>query len=244
MRTGFLILLTLLAMPNAFAMQHHVYQFERVNYSVVEVQDLNVLKLYLKSPKTNRYYHKFSNIQSELQACERLDFAMNAGMYHSDFQPVGLYIEDGNEVVALNEDRSFGNFFMQPNGMLAWNQTQAIIKTTSEYKQHSFDAIYATQSGPMLVYDGKINPKFLPDSNSLKVRNGVGIKDSTLYFVISQQRVSFYQFAQFFKQQLSVEDALYLDGSISSFYSAKTKQHDRLMNLGPIVAGVKRDECR
>ncbi|WP_109440371.1 phosphodiester glycosidase family protein [Acinetobacter haemolyticus] len=244
MKAGFLLLIGILAMQNVFAMQHQVYQFEEINYSVVEVQDFSALKLYLKSPKTNRYYHKFSNIRGELQKCEHLDFAMNAGMYHPDFQPVGLYIESGKEIVALNENSGFGNFFMQPNGVLAWNQKQAIIKTTSEYKQQRFDAIYATQSGPMLIYDRKINPKFSPNSNSLKIRNGVGIKGNTLYFVISQQGVSFYQFAQFFKQQLSVENALYLDGSISSLYSTETQQHDSLMNLGPIVAGVRSVKCR
>ena len=69
------------------------------------------------------------------------------------------------------------------------------------------------------------------------------IKDNQLYFVISKQRVSFYQFAQFFKQQLKVDNALYLDGSISSLYSSQTKRHDKTFNLGPIVGEVSRKDC-
>ena len=60
----------------------------------------------------------------------------------------------------------------------------------------------------MLVVDGKINPNFIPQSDSLKIRNGVGIKNGKLYFVISREGVSFYAFAQYFKQQLSINNAL------------------------------------
>ena len=130
------------------------------------------------------------------------------------------------------------------NGVVAWNSKQAIIKTTAEYKKQEFNAVYATQSGPMLVYKGKINPQFLADSTSFKIRNGVGIKDNQLYFVISQQAVNFYQFAQFFKQQLKIDNALYLDGSISSLYVADTRRNDQNFNLGPIVAEVAKTNCR
>jgi uncharacterized protein YigE (DUF2233 family) len=183
-------------------------------------------------------------LQKALPTCAKLNFAMNAGMYHSDFQPVGLYIEKSNQIKEINETTGFGNFFMQPNGVLAWNRKQAIIKTTADYKKQEFNAVYATQSGPMLVYKGKINSQFLADSTSLKIRNGVGIKDNQLYFVISQQAVNFYQFAQFFKQQLKIDNALYLDGSISSLYVADTRRNDQNFNLGPIVAEVAKTNCR
>ncbi|MFI7913003.1 hypothetical protein ACFMKF_18320, partial [Acinetobacter baumannii] len=39
------------------------------------------------------YYKSFDNIQYQLKACEQLTFAMNGGMFHSGFSPVGLYIE-------------------------------------------------------------------------------------------------------------------------------------------------------
>lgn len=238
MKKWWLAVCTCAFMPMADAMQHQTITVDKVNYDVIQVEHLNQLKLFLKNPNTGRYYQKFSNIQKELPACKQLSFAMNGGMYHADFQPVGLYIEQGKETEKLNQAKGFGNFFMQPNGVVAWNEKRAIIKTTADYKESDFKAKFATQSGPMLLYKGKINSQFIPDSNSLKIRNGVGVKDNQLYFVISQQRVSFYQFAQFFKQQLKVDYALYLDGSISSLYLTQNKRHDKAFNLGPIVAEV------
>ncbi|WP_181943294.1 phosphodiester glycosidase family protein, partial [Klebsiella pneumoniae] len=92
----------------------------------------------------------------------------------------------------LNEDKGWGNFFLQPNGVLAWNDKQAVILTTEQYKAKVFQPDYATQSGPMLVINGKINPLFLANSDSKKIRNGVGVKNNKLYFVISKNRVNFY----------------------------------------------------
>jgi uncharacterized protein YigE (DUF2233 family) len=96
----------------------------------------------------------------------------------------------------------------------------------------------------MLVIDGKINSLFLPDSQSNKIRNGVGIRNNKLYFVISKNSVSFYKFAQFFQRSLKVEQALYLDGSISSLYVQKDKRNDQQFEMGPIVGWVDQTECR
>lgn len=243
MKKYLLIVLGLAIVPATYAMRQQTFNVQHVQYEVIKIEDLRQLKLFLKSPNTDRYYQKFSNIKRELPKCAQLNFAMNAGMYHADFQPVGLYVENGKQINQLNEETGFGNFFMQPNGVVAWNDQQAVIKTTTEYKHDGFKPQFATQSGSMLVNNGKMNRQFLPDSNSLKIRNGVGIKDNQLYFVISKQRVSFYQFAQFFKQQLKVDNALYLDGSISSLYSSQTKRHDKTFNLGPIVGEVSRKDC-
>jgi uncharacterized protein YigE (DUF2233 family) len=47
---------------------------------------------------------------------------MNAGMYHEDFSPVGLYVEDGKEIAPLNTADAPGNFFMKPNGVFFVDQ--------------------------------------------------------------------------------------------------------------------------
>ncbi len=133
---------------------------------------------------------------------------------------------------------------MQPNGVLAWNKKQATIQITQKYAQSNFQAEYATQSGPMLVIDGKINNLFLPQSDSLKIRNGVGIKNNQLYFVISRDRISFYDFAQIFKNDLNIENALYLDGSVSSAYIPQVGRSDHRFNLGPIVGFVEQKNCQ
>ena len=48
---------------------------------------------------------------------ERLVFAMNAGMYHEDYSPVGLYIEGGKLLTRANTRPGRGNFHMKPNGV-------------------------------------------------------------------------------------------------------------------------------
>lgn len=144
----------------------------------------------------------------------------------------------------LNTSKGLGNFFLQPNGVLGWNKKRAFILTTQQYSRRDFNVDYATQSGPMLVIDGKINSLFLPDSQSNKIRNGVGIRNNKLYFVISKNSVSFYKFAQFFQRNLKVEQALYLDGSISSLYVQKDKRNDQQFEMGPIVGWVDQTECR
>ena len=160
-------------------------------------------------------------------------------MYHANYQPVGLYVAQGKQLTPLNTDTGFGNFFMQPNGVLAWNAEQAWIGKTTDYAGQNLQAAYATQSGPMLVINHQINPQFFPDATSKKIRNGVGIKGKTLYFAISQKPVSFYQFAQVFKDTLKTEQALYLDGSISSLYLPQTGREDMRHLLGPMLALVQ-----
>lgn len=214
---------------------------------VVKVQNLSRLKLFLNDA-TQQPYQSFARVEKNLPKCQSLSFSMNAGMYHANYAPVGLYVEQGKKLTDLNEQSGYGNFFMQPNGVLAWNTQKAKILTTANYKkqslsQQAFKADFATQSGPMLVMDGKINPQFLPDATSLKIRNGVGVKNNQLYFVISRDRVSFYQFAQFFQQDLAIEQALYLDGSISSVYIPQAKRHDRRYSLGPMLGIVEKSSC-
>ena len=214
-----------------------------VDADVIQVKKLSDLQLFLNDPSQQPLL-KFENIKKQLHSCQRLEFAMNAGMYHPDYAPVGLYIENRKQLTGLNEQQGFGNFFLQPNGVVAWNDQQAVIETTQDFKTSRFKANYATQSGPMLIIDGKINPKFLADSDSLKIRNGVGIKDNTLYFVITRNRVNFYQFAQFFKDELNIDNALYLDGSISSLYLPKIYREDRRYSLGPMIGLLNSKVCR
>lgn len=215
------------------------YQFLQQRYSVYRVTSPHRLHLALNDAHAQPL-NSFKAWQKHLNPAQQLQFAMNGGMFHANFQPVGLYIENGQQKSPLNLDRtSAGNFFMQPNGVLAWNRNQAYILTTQAWQQQPLQVDYATQSGPMLVINGQINPQFLADSHSKKIRNGVGIKDGQLYFVISEGRVSFYQFAQFFRQGLGIPQALYLDGSISSVYDAKTKRNDHRFALGVMVGLVE-----
>ena len=215
---------------------------QKVIADVVRIDDLSKLQLFLKDPQA-RPYKKFAVLQKNLKQCN-ISFAMNAGMYHANFTPVGLYIEQNKQQVELNQQKNkFGNFFMQPNGVVAWNDHRAVIQTTTQYQKSKFKARFATQSGPMLVINGQINPIFVKDSASLKIRNGVGIKNNQLYFVISRGKINFYEFADIFKTQLKTDQALYLDGSISSAYIPQAKRNDQIYDLGPMFVYTEAEQC-
>lgn len=215
---------------------------KKVIADAVRIDDLDQLQLFLKNQQ-GQTYKKFAAVQKERKNCQ-ISFAMNAGMYHPNFAPVGLYIEQGKQQIELNQQKNkFGNFFMQPNGLVAWNNKQAVIKTTEQYLKSNFKARYATQSGPMLLINGEINSIFVKNSDSLKVRNGVGIKNNQLYFVISRGKINFYNFADIFKSQLKTDQALYLDGSISSAFIPQAKRNDQTYDLGPMFIYSEAKNC-
>ncbi|HAQ50384.1 MAG TPA: hypothetical protein DCR13_02415 [Gammaproteobacteria bacterium] len=177
------------------------------------------LQLVWKKPSGEPYKH-FEVIDNALsEQGKTLRFAMNAGIFQQDLTPLGLYIEKGQLQYRLNRRQdAYGNFYIQPNGVFLLDSAgQADIIATTEFVMQD-NIHYATQSGPMLVIDKTINPALSPDSNSYRVRNGVGIlEDGRLVFVISRGFIRFYDFARYFLL-LGCQQALYLDGSISKMY--------------------------
>jgi uncharacterized protein YigE (DUF2233 family) len=172
---------------------------------------------------------------------ERLVFAMNAGMYHEDRSPVGLYVEAGREMKRANTAAGPGNFHLKPNGVFYVAGRSAGVMETGRYLKARVKADHATQSGPMLVIDGRIHPKISEDGPSRKIRNGVGVRDrSTVVFAISEEPVTFGAFARLFKDELGTPNALFLDGSVSSLYAPALGRNDGLLPMGPIVGALPR----
>jgi len=165
-------------------------------------------------------YQHFQHLKQALaKQNQTLVFAMNGGMYQEDLSPLGLYIEKGETQYRLSRrQQGYGNFYIQPNGFFYLTKSgEGHILATSEFKPNS-EIEYATQSGPMLLVDGEINPKLTKGSLSLRFRNGVGLlPDGRIVFSISKSFVNFYDFAEHFKQQ-GCDVALYLDGSVSRIY--------------------------
>ena len=245
-RWKYLLLSYLFCTPTAQAeIRAWTVNNSKINADVVEVTQLSQLGLYLKD-RQGKPYLQISQLQKNLQSCENMQFAMNAGMFHPDYSPVGLYVEQGRQLKKLNrQQQGWGNFLIQPNGVLAWNHQRVFLGTTQQYANQAFKAQYATQSGPMLVINRQLNSRFLADSTSYKIRNGVGLKDQSLYFVISNTPVTFHQFATFFKDKLKTPNALYLDGSISTAYIPQLQRHTRThRNLGPILAYIDDQGCK
>lgn len=115
---------------------------------------------------------------------------------------------------------------------------RAAIVPTEDYEPVA-ETRLATQSGPMLVIDGKVNPRFDADGRSRYVRNGVGVDgDGVAVFVISNAPVSFGKFARLFAGPLKCRNALYLDGAVSSLWDPANGRMDSLVPIGPMIVAV------
>jgi uncharacterized protein YigE (DUF2233 family) len=92
----------------------------------------------------------------------------------------------------------------------------------------------------MLVVDRKIHPKIRPNGTSFKIRNGVGDRDGgAVVFAIADEPVTFDAFARLFRDGLGCQNALFLDGSVSSLYAPELDRDDELTPIGPIVGVVR-----
>lgn len=213
--------------------------FEGKTYTVCEARADQDLRLFLTGPD-GALLGSFQRIEDML-APRRLAFAMNAGMYHSDRTPVGLYIQDGRESAPIVTAAGPGNFGMRPNGVFCIRPDGRFAITESRsYAAAPPACRFATQSGPMLVIDGELHPRFLPDSTSRYTRNGVGVSPDgqRALFVISGSRVSFHDFARVFRDGLGLRDALYFDGNISRLYAPGLGRNDFGFPMGPVVGLV------
>jgi uncharacterized protein YigE (DUF2233 family) len=197
------------------------------------------IELFLRDD-TGRPFKSFDRLKSWLLIRnERLRFAMNAGMFHPDLSPVGLLVQDGQQVSPLNLSDGTGNFFLKPNGVFFVSESGPRIVESSEYPALAKGVRLATQSGPILVRNGVLHPAINVASTSRLLRNGVGISGDTIMFVISEQPVNFYEIAIYFRDELHCPDALYLDGVVSSLYSTDLQRSDSRADLGPIVGVVQ-----
>ena len=212
--------------------------FEGQSYTVCEATPTDDLRLFLNGESGP--YGSFSAVNTalELQGQE-LAFAMNAGMFHRDLRPVGLYVENGVQGARLITADGPGNFGLLPNGVFCVGDGFSVIESRA-FKAARPDCRYASQSGPMLVIDGALHPRFLASSDSYNYRNGVGVaNDGRALFVISNDRVNFHSFARFYRDVLGVKNALYFDGSISRLYAPGLDRHDAGFPMGPIIGVVK-----
>jgi uncharacterized protein YigE (DUF2233 family) len=201
--------------------------FEGQNYRVVHL-DLKheQLSLHWRNPQSGQPFGDIESLRSWGQAHgQRLVFAANAGIYDRAFAPLGLYVENGKTLVPLNLSHgnpASGNFSLLPNGVFAiYPDGHAAVRTSHDFKADGKPVQWATQSGPMLLIDGKLNENFVDDSASLKWRSGVCVKTPTeVVFAVSETPVNFHTFGRLFRDKLGCRDALYLDGSISQMYVA------------------------
>ena len=209
-----------------------------VDYVIYEVNPAKQnIDFYYKDPKSSANYSSIKNLRNAVKAKgEKLVFAINAGMFVKDKSPKGLYIEDYKMIKPLDTLTGVGNFYLQPNGVFYINkERQAFVQKTMTFRVDS-TMKYATQSGPILIIDGKINPLFQEKSLNVNIRNGVGIlENGNIVFVLSKKKVNFHEFAELF-QDLGCKNALYLDGFVSRAYLPEKKWMQQDGDFGAIIA--------
>ncbi len=237
------VVMCLLAQP-ALAATCREEAYAGVDYAICDVNvTQEVLRLFLYEPDTTRPYGYFSTLNAALEDQGfALGFATNAGMYHDDRAPVGLYIEDGVTVQGVISNAGPGNFGLLPNGILCLRDRRIDVIETLRYVAEAPDCTSATQSGPMLVIDGALHPRFLRDSTSRFIRNGVGTnEDGTVAsFVISNSPVTFHAFGSMFRDHLGLKNALYFDGNVSRLRAPELGRNDIGFGaLGPIIGVVE-----
>jgi uncharacterized protein YigE (DUF2233 family) len=242
MRWVFSVVFLMILQSTGFASQSlcATQSYEGNSYSVCRI-DLTAMRLEtFNLDGSGQPIASFDALAADLKSeGQVLRFAMNAGMFGADLKPIGLYVEDGAQAKKLNNRNGYGNFHLKPNGVFYVDGNRLGVAATDDYVKLGLKPDFATQSGPMLVINGAIHPKFSETGDSFKRRNGVGmVDDHTAVFVITESVVNFYAFAKFFRDGLNCQNALFFDGSISSLYSPDLGRDDGFVPLGPMVGAV------
>lgn len=239
MRALALLLLAGLAAPQAGAAACRDVLFEETSFTLCEVTADQDLRLFNMGPEGP--FGGFRAVDQALadQGLE-LGFAMNAGMFHRDLDPVGLFVAEGVETAPLVTREGPGNFGLLPNGVFCWGEGAFRLWESRRFRDESPACRFATQSGPMLVIGGELHPRLIPDSDSLHIRNGVGVSADgrRAVFAISNDEVNFHRFARLFRDHLALPDALYFDGSVSRLHAPALGRSDGGRPIGPIVGTV------
>ncbi len=206
---------------------------------IIDVRKQDI-KLYWKDDK-NQAFRSIQNLKNWLNAKDqKLLFATNGGMYKVDNSPLGLYIQDRKLITPLNKRTASGNFYWKPNGILYLDiDNNAGVCKTEDFVTNG-RIKYATQSGPMLVFDGNIHPEFKKGSSNLNIRNGVGLlPNNELVLVMSKHEVNLYDFAKYFKE-LGCKNALSFDGFVCRTYLPEKNWVQTDGNFGVIIAVATR----
>lgn len=238
------------AVPPALAQPCEKQTFEEAKFIVcTATPGRDDLRIFWKNAH-GKPYRRFQAIAKAIADEGRtLVFAINAGMYLTDFSPIGLYVENGQELRPVSTKTMDGpagkvpNFYKKPNGVFFLNDDEAGILPTADYLKRRPKARFATQSGPMLVIKNKLNPILVGGSTDRTPRSGVGVcDDGIVRFAISEGAVNFHDFAHLFRDRLRCPNALFLDGGNGAgIYEPKLGRSDMSWHggFGPVFGLVE-----
>lgn len=244
------LLSVVVAQPAAQAQQCREQSFEGAGYVVCTIDPaVSDLQLFWKNAE-GQPYRTFSNVAKAVSnQGQDLVFAINAGMYQSDFSPLGLHVENGEKLRPADTTsiegppREIPNFYKKPNGIFFLNETGAGILPTDAFLAARPQVRLATQSGPMLVIENELHPALIPGSTDRTRRSGIGVCGGGLVrFAISDGRVNFHDFARLFRDELACPNALFLDGGRGAgLYLPEMRRNDFSWHggYGPIFGLVE-----
>lgn len=173
-------------------------------------------------------------------------FAVNGGMYGDDLKPIGYFVQNGERLADLNRadgaKEGGGNFYMKPNGVFFGTGGKwQVLGSNTFFNTIGDRPEFGTQSGPLMLVEGKLHPEIQDNGPSRAIRNGVGVDASgKAHFVISDVPVSFGQLARYFRDVVKVSNALYLDGQVSSLWDPASGRMDK-GRVGPIIVVTKQE---
>jgi uncharacterized protein YigE (DUF2233 family) len=219
---------------------------EKAEFDVVEVEDFDQMRFIASGGQTLADVR----VDLEKQFC-RVPLVMNGGMFEPSYAPVGLFISGNAVLEPLNERDGQGNFYMKPNGVFSIGSMGARIASGDDahrlfggLRARSISdpnfAGKATQSGPIVLYQGCEHPEFDPNSSSRAIRNAVGVKNvdaerTRVLFAISNTPVTFHELARLFTL-LGYPNALYLDGRVSRMDFPAFGRTANNQKFGPVLA--------
>ncbi len=157
---------------------------------------------------------------------ERMLLATNGGLF--DGGPIGLHVEDGRTVHALNLDtmpptgQKPGNFYYLPNAVLYQDRTGNVaIRDARRMRGRESFVRDGAQSGPALLLDGAMHRVARPPNRGVAHRNRLAAcvtGPRELVIVFARQPTTFPQLARFLAG-LGCRDAVFLDANVPGMYA-------------------------
>jgi uncharacterized protein YigE (DUF2233 family) len=168
----------------------------------------------------------------------------NAGIYGADNRPLGLLISPKGKVHEVNARTDTGSAhgnFSWDSAVFQISDADAARIVPAEDWHGSAQIVAATQSGPQLASEGKINSSFPVQSDSSYLRTAIGVDEknqSLVYLVVSREPVTLYELAAFMVSNLHSSEALHLDGDLSAFYLPSTPEKFLFSDPGERIVTV------
>jgi len=198
---------------SSFIVEEHDYNNTSIYCFVLKVTPDNIKKFSVQENFGKVPFQSFITNDFPSYLINSL-FVTNVSVVDQSCEAVGLLINDGIEMSSINLENGKGNFYLKPNGILAFSSSDLNLYESIEFSKMNLNDInIAFQSGPMLLHNGIINANFNYYSTNKNFRSGVGIYhnfkgEKFIVFATSRDIISLFDFASFFKDVYGCRNAL------------------------------------